>query len=309
MEKWVAGLGLDARTALARGQVDSARTRLGWAERIVRQEGRRPELQALLRGYLAEDGEDGLHDAADVLAMYALDDGALGRNLQRVEAAEGDQRNRLLVAEAWARTRGGRAADAGRLVAIGGHPDLRVAQVAVLAAAVRKRDPGLGAQLARLAVDKDGDHAFARRNLGMALVDAGRVEEGVEHLRASYRLDRKPSTANELAWALLLHGDHAEALEIVEEGLQRQNEPELHHLHTLAMAYLLLDRPADAQRMYDKARFTDGPMLAPAWRSVEVGLLHAWGLEEDAAAKAAEVRAHLVDGDGTVALMDRLLAE
>ena len=147
--------------------------------------------------------------------------------------------------------------------------------------------------------------ARAWGNLGKHLVQAGRAEEGVTALHESMRLRRAAGTPDEpldvvnLSIALETLGRGAEALSLVEGGLQQTTEPGARALLLLQRGNIDFnrDRVADAEAFYREALRLQ-PHSLPVQANLASALARAGRYAEAESLFAAVLRAN--PGDATV---------
>ncbi len=132
----------------------------------------------------------------------------------------------------------------------------------------------------RRAVELDPGSHFAQNSLGLALVDAGRMEEGEMHIRQAVRL--KPEKAGyvvNLGSVLLKLGRAEEALELQDEAIGMKGDQASFHSNR-GQALAALGRTKEAQAAYETAL-----RLAPAHPEAHYNLgflLYGAGLAREA---------------------------
>jgi adenylate cyclase len=98
------------------------------------------------------------------------------------------------------------------------------------------------------AVGLDPNSAFFKVLLGSTLNDAGRIDEGITHLKQAIRLNPFPTYYYyyHLGRCYLQKGQYEDALKEYKKALQRA--PKAAHIHaSLAITYILLDREEEAR--------------------------------------------------------------
>lgn len=101
------------------------------------------------------------------------------------------------------------------------------------------------------AVTMEPENALIRRVLGNALVDAGKIEEGVRHFEISVGLDRGCRSFIFLGWGYLLLGRDAEARPVLEKAVAL--EPRNDEALVLLAQAIEDDDPGAARDLYKRA--------------------------------------------------------
>jgi len=106
----------------------------------------------------------------------------------------------------------------------------------------------------REAIAADPEHAEAHLELGLALADMGRAEDGLKELAVAVRLaPEDPVARHELASLLMDEGDYRTAIGHLREAARL--EPESFEVHLdLGLCYAQKGFYAEAERAYEKAR-------------------------------------------------------
>lgn len=132
----------------------------------------------------------------------------------------------------------------------------------------------------REAIAADPDHAEAHLELGLALADMGRAQEGLRELETAVRLaPEDPLARHELASLLMDEGDYRTAIGHLREAARL--EPESFEVQLdLGLCYAQKGFYAEAERAYEKARSMrpDDPLV-----NYDLAALYAqWGRTADA---------------------------
>jgi Flp pilus assembly protein TadD len=149
----------------------------------------------------------------------------------------------------------------------------------------------------REAIAADPEHAEAHMELGLALADMGRAEEGLKELAVAVKLAPEDSMArHELASLLMDEGDYRTAIGHLREAARL--EPESFEIQLdLGLCYAQKGFYAEAERAYEKAR---GLKPDDAVVNYDLASLYAqWGRSADALAplkKALEADGEKVRG-------------
>jgi adenylate cyclase len=100
--------------------------------------------------------------------------------------------------------------------------------------------------------------AYTRGQMGWVLLWAGRVDEAIDALQTSIRLDSTTprNTWMHLGIAHYLKGQYSQALDILEKGLVKRPDYVGYHI-ALAATYAQLGRPLDAASEASKVRHLD----------------------------------------------------
>lgn len=131
----------------------------------------------------------------------------------------------------------------------------------------------------REAIAKDPEHAEAHLELGLALADMGRAEEGLKELATAVRLaPEDPVALHELAGLLMDEGDYRTAIGHLREAARL--DPASFEIHLdLGLCYAQKGFYAEAERAYEKARAMkpDDPLV-----NYDLASLYAqWGRGDD----------------------------
>jgi DNA-binding SARP family transcriptional activator len=97
-----------------------------------------------------------------------------------------------------------------------------------------------------------------------------------------------PAPQNDLAYLNLLLNERVEASKETAEALHKAHPNVMAYRNTLALAYLRLDDPASARKLYEDLNL-DWKMLQPGWQAVHAAVIGANGDAQNARVLAKEI--------------------